>query len=227
MRSTGRILENIYLFIRARLFSWREERQVQKRYPTFQTIDQALKLAYHQVSPYALSRNFLQQKGEREVDTYGETPLSTLAHIAQQTSLSAGDRVVELGCGRARSAFFLSHLYGCPVRGIDWVPSFISSAQAIAAAQNLSSITFTCEDFLQSDLEDSTYIYLAGTCLQDQIVTALAEKLAKLSSQPRIVTISYPLSDYNSQFETLQAFPVGFPWGQTIAYCSKIKSKNT
>lgn len=88
----------------------------------FFKIDACLLLSYLFANPFRLSRKFLLQKGERDVYTYGETPLTTMDTIARTCGLAAKDVVFEMGCGRGRTCFWLNQFIGCRVIGIDYVP---------------------------------------------------------------------------------------------------------
>lgn len=186
----------------------------------FLKIDSYLIFSYLFRNPFLISKQFLLQKGEDEVDAYGETPLTTVELIAQECRLSAQDTVFELGCGRGRTCFWLNQFIGCRVVGIDYVPEFITRANEIKAKFNLNRVDFRKEDFLESDFNGATVIYLYGTCLPASTIEKLIEKFSQLPRGAKIITISFPLTDYTdtSLFEVMRRFPVKLTWGTTDAY---------
>lgn len=186
-------------------------------FPEFISCEKALKKAYRFLNPYRICKTFMQQRGEEQVDVYGETPLPVYAQIAKACTLSSSDTFVELGCGRGRGVFFLNTLTGCQAIGIDWVPHFIHIAEAIARGGS-HGVFFQCEDLLNADLSKATAIYLYGTCLSEEEILSLIDRFKGLSQTVKIVTVSYPLSDYSSYFSTLQQFTARFPWGTTDVY---------
>lgn len=189
-------------------------------HPTFFKIDSYLVLSYIFNNPFGISKRFLLNKGDKDLYTYGETPLTTLEHIAQECRLSSRDVVFELGCGRGRTCFWLNQFIGCKVVGIDYVPSFIERANQTKEKFQLNQVEFRQEDLLQTDLTGATIIYLYGTCFSDSFIQTLTSRFDKLPSGTKVITVSYPLVEYAPQanFEVLKRFPAIFAWGAADVY---------
>lgn len=203
------------LFLKVKWFLYREERKVRREFSSFLPYEQALKRAYHFQNPFRICRDFMRQQKEKNPHVYGETPLPIFDRIAKRCKIQSHDVIFEIGCGRGRGAMFLSHLYGCKVVGIDWVPTFIDIAKAIAAEIDPPiPLAFRCEDMLLADYSGATVIYLYGTCLSDQQVLSLAAHFEKLPPSTKIVTVSYPLTDYSDRFRVVDRFSESFPWGE-------------
>src|SRR4051812_11578682 len=82
-----------------------ESVKIAKRYyrnRLFFRADIALKLLYFFHNPFSISKRFLQERGEKEVYAYGETPLTSWEIIARESGITAEDTVYELGSGRGR-----------------------------------------------------------------------------------------------------------------------------
>lgn len=191
-------------------------------YPNFQffKIDSRLLSYYLFNNPFRISKLFLLNKGETDIYTYGETPLTTLSKIARECQFSAQDTVVELGCGRGRTCFWLHQFVHCKVVGIDYVPYFIETANSVKNHFKLKKIDFRLEDFLKADLKGATVIYLYGTCLDRTAIEILIEHFAKLPSGTRIITVSYSLLDYTKKplFKLEKSFSAPFAWGVGDVY---------
>lgn len=185
----------IWLFIKVKWFLFREEKQVRRQFPSFVPYERALKRAYRFQNPY------------RICPLYGETPLPVFAQIAEKCRIQPCDVVFEVGCGRGRGAMFLSQIYGCKVIGIDRVPIFINKANEILPA------AFLCEDMFAADYSEATVIYLYGTCLADEQVLSLVARFERLGPGTKIITVSYPLTDYSPRFRVMEQFTGQFPWG--------------
>lgn len=197
------------------------------RYPSFLVYERAFKKAYRFVNPYRLCKEFAHKKKEALSDVYGETPLPVLAEIARQCGLKADDTLLELGCGRGRGAFFLSHLTGCRTIGIDWLPFFIDTANAIAeSTMPRLPVQFRCQDMQNADFSKATAIFLYGTCLSDEAIFKLIERFKHSPSTVRIITISYPLADYSPYFRTIEQFSALFPWGEGEIYIQRMEEIN-
>lgn len=182
------------------------------RHLGFAYSDTLLWLHYLFKTPHQHSRQFAHD------NLYGETPLTTLEKIAKHSHLTSRDTVYEIGCGTGRTALWLTHFVHCRVVGIDHVPVFIRRVKRVAQWRHLDRVRFECADVLQIPLEGATCIYFYGTAREDAFVQALIARFVQLKPGTRIVTTSYPLSDYDSRFPLLHHFQGTFPWGRTTIY---------
>lgn len=187
---------------------------------SFLRIDSYLVLSYLFTNPFAVSKKFLLQKGEKEIYAYGETPLTTLDKIAKECQISKDDTVFELGCGRGRTCFWLRSFIRCKTVGIEYIPEFITRANRVIEKFKLKKIEFRNEDILDSDYTGATVIYLYGTCFESEFIKKLIDKFRTLPSGTKIITISYPLTEYTEEsiFEVMKRFPATFTWGTGDVY---------
>ncbi len=188
-------LSQMYYRLKVPLFEWKEQRWVSDQF-------------YHDAAFKALDQELLSGPNpytSAQVFPYGETPLRALYAIAQAVDLKPTDHFVDLGCGRGRAVFFLSHFFGCRATGIDLTPSFIHKAQRLAN----KNVTFLCQDFTTYDFQEATCVYLYGTTYSDACLAKLEDKLLKLPLASRIITVSAPLQNFT--FTSQQA---AFPWGK-------------
>ncbi len=203
------------------------QKEVKHRYysdTTFSHIDRSLLTAYIFKNPYTISKNYLKKRQSKEVHTYGETPLMTYDKIAQEVGIEPTDTVLELGSGRGRGAFFLHHFYKCQVIGIERIPQFVKLSKHVAHKYHQERVQFICTDMLKADLPPATVVYLYGTALTDTEIAPLINKLKKYPKGTKIVSISYPLTDYDeTSFEIVKTFSVSYPWGETEAYLQTVK----
>lgn len=181
-------------------------------------LDCLLALQYLWRNPHQLSRAFLKQRGESNIYGFGETPLTTLDSIAKECRLQSKDVVFELGCGSGRTCFWLNTFVKCPVVGVDYLPQFIKKAQRVKKLAHLTQVDFIEQDFLHVDLRKATVIYLYGTCLEEHVIKKLAERFAEMRPRTRIITVSYPLTDYSSQFKLTKTFSARYPWGRAEVF---------
>lgn len=187
---------------------------------SFLKIDGYLIFSYLFHNPFNMSKRFLLQKGETDIYTYGETPLTTLELIAKECRITKDDKVFELGCGRGRTCFWLNQFIGCEVVGIDYVPEFIRRANVVKEKFHLNRVEFRLEDFAQSDLSGATVIYLYGTCYSPSFIQHLASHFESLPKGSKLITVSYPLKEYagDSSYKVMNRFPARFTWGEADVY---------
>lgn len=199
----------------------------------FYKIDLYFIFLYFFQNPFKLSKRFLEKKGEVDIYTYGETPLTTLELICKKCQLSTMDVVFELGCGRGRTCFWIHSFIKCRVIGVDFVPVFIQKANQIKNHFELKNIEFRLEDFLKTDLKSGTVFYLYGICLSDENIRRLIKRFERLPNGIKIITMSYSLLDFTSNkdhFKILDTFEAPFLWGSCRVFiqekvtCSHEKS---
>jgi hypothetical protein len=186
----------------------------------FAKVDSYLVYSYLFTNPFRISKHFLKNKGEKDIYCYGETPLTSLDKIARECKLTSSDTLFELGCGRGRTCFWFNSFIGCKVKGVEIIPEFINRANRIKNKFKISGIEFLQDDMLHTDLTGATAIYLYGTCLEKNFIHRLIDRFSALAPGTKIITVSYPLSDYTSKplFELMKRFPVKFSWGIADVY---------
>lgn len=196
-------------------------------YPNFSFFkaDVGIILTYLFDNPFTISKRFLMREGEDDLYQYGETPLTTLATIMQECGVTKTDTIFELGSGRGRTCFWMSEVLGAQTVGIEHIPEFVQRANRIKRKVGVTKASFRQENMLESDLTGATTIYLYGTCYQDDFIEKLAEKLSQLPSGTKIITVSYPLTDYTkaNTFEVMKRFPARFTWGTGDVYLHVIR----
>lgn len=205
------------LYLKTLLYEWIAQKKVEKRlwsHASFRKRDEALLASYKGISPYHVSRDFLKKRGESNLYTYGETPLTTLAELAERFALSPEDHLIELGAGRGRGALFFASYVGCRVTAFEQIPFFAQQLKAVAPPH----LTVHSTNFFAADLGEATAIYLYGTLLTDEEITQL---IPRFPPAAHIFTVSFPLSAYSDVYQTTKQFRGSFPWGRTEIYCNE------
>ena len=200
------------IFLRTLVFEWREQRIVKKRFylnEQFKKCDQTLLNVYRENSPYQISKAYLAAQGAANVYAYGETPLTTVDKMVRECSITSEDTVIEMGAGRGRAALFLATYVGSKVIAYEQIPTF---AEQIVDATRLEMRN---EDMFAADFSKATVIFLYGTMLSDAEILRLCERFPK---KVKILTVSYPLSDYHDEYRVEKTFLGRFPWGETEIY---------
>lgn len=162
------------------------------------------KTLLNSLNPYQISEAF----------PYGETPFWTLYKIGLTCQLTPKDVVVDLGCGRGRGVFFLSHSFGSSVIGIDRIKPFIQNAQMLSQQYPHLRVSFIEGDLQNYDFSKVSCVFLYGTGFSDKDIHDLCRSLKKLPPQSQIVTISYPLEG----FQVTKIAAYSFPWGRAEVY---------
>lgn len=218
------IFNFFFIYLRSKVYFSREEKKIIQLFYScnlFRKCDLAMKRAYCSSNPFTISKTFLRKRGEKEIDIYGEIPLTSLLKIAKECEIESHDHVFELGCGRGRAAFFLRSMLHCRVTAVDFIPFFIVKAQKIVEALHIEHLTFVCKDMQYIALGEATCIYLYGTCLSDRVITQLCVSFLSISAKVKIITLSYPLKDYYKEFRIIKQFVVSVPWGEIEVFLNQ------
>ena len=186
------------------------------RKPSFARADLLLLAQYLFQNPFRIHRRFLQKRGERELYTYGETPLTTLEQIARAFEIRPSDLVYEFGCGRGRSCFWLNQQIGCRVVGIEQLPLFIKRAERVRRLLDFKGIKFILGDYRSVDLSEASVVYLYGSDLSNEEVEEVSRALQALKPGSKAITVSYPLS--SESFELVSSLSAPFGWGEAEVF---------
>ena len=185
----------------------------------FFLVDSFFLFIYFFLSPYKISKRFLKKKTKKEIHIYGETPLLEFYKIAKKASISKDCFLIDLGSGRSRIAFFSNFFIGCRVLSVEWIPIFVKISKFISSIFRLKKLNFLCCDILDAPFEKADFVYLYGTDLKDDKIKKLIKKMTKMRKGSKVITISYPLSNYDSDnYYTTNSFSVEFDWGKTFCY---------
>ena len=186
------------------------------RYPFMIRIDLKLTCAYFFVNPYRAVRKYLQKRNVKNPHQYGETPLAAIESLIEAAGgIKKYQYFAELGAGRGRLAYFVQEYYGCKVFAYEQLKLFVRKGLKL-----FPKINFIHGDFLDKDLSKMDLIYLYGTMMAEEEINKLVEKISKRS---RVITISYPLTDYDSRFKVLKKIEVKFPWGSTTGFIQQLR----
>jgi hypothetical protein len=181
------------------------------RYPFMFKADLKLNRAYFFVNPYRAVRKFLQKRGESNPHQYGETPLNVIESLIDAAGgLKKYQYFADLGAGRGRMSFFVQKMYGCKVFAYEQLEVFVKKGMKL-----FPKVQFIAGDFLEKDLSKMDLIYLYGTMMKEE---EILECIKKIGRNSRVITISYPLTDYDSRFQVIKKIDVKFPWGETKGY---------
>lgn len=168
-------------------------------------------MSYMFINPYRVVRKYLQKRGESNPYQYGETPLMVIDKlITKAGGIAKYQHFGDLGAGRGRLSYFIKRKFGCQVFAFEQVSLFAQLGKKI-----FPKITYVEGDFLSHDISSLDVIYLYGTMMKEKEILSLTKKIGR---KTKVITISYPLSAYDSRFEVLHSCSVSFPWGKTKGY---------
>lgn len=224
MKSLGEALLLPFIHLKLLWFTLIEESKVRKLFyknTRFKQVDLSLKRAYLGQNAYSICKHFMESCQKKQVHVYGETPLTELYAVLAKIGLKKEECFIDLGCGRGRNVFFVSTFFNCKAIGVDIVPYFFQEAQKITSSLS-NPPEFICEDMTTFDLEKGSLLYFYALCLEEDLLLSMITKLAALKAGTKIITVSFPLSDYSNKFCTLFSQSASYPWGKTELFVNVV-----
>lgn len=211
----------VWTAIKTKVFLWWDNLITALKYYRnirFARVDLALLRCYLFKNPFRMSRQFFAAQSSADDHTYGETPLSTMEMICKQCGITERDTVIEMGAGRGRACFWMNVWLGCKVIGVEAVPDFVHRGQRLVHSLQLKRIRFRLDDYMKTDLEEATVIYLYGSCLSLEQVDTLSSRLYACKKGTKVITTSFPIDGLT----LIKTFKGRFAWGSADIYYQEV-----
>lgn len=168
----------------------------------------------------AIEEGHLLFPDSKEELTYGEAIWKSIDKVFKFINPKPEQKFYDLGCGIGRICFFANIKYNLNTTGIELIPTFVDNAQKIVFDNNLKEINFIEEDWLNYNFDDADIIYVASTCLEEDTLELLKEKLDKLKVGTYIITVSHSIN--SEKIKLIKKMNLPFSWGKAEVYISKI-----
>ena len=225
-----KVIEILYLpvlsfivFLRESFWQYRVQREFYSDLE-FEKKDKALLSCYKKLSPYKIAKSFSKDQGESNIYTFGSTPLHVYHEILRRWIKNSTGSFLELGSGTGRGLVFLNNFSSCKVDGIEWNSRFVNVFQPLMTSFNLKNIrVFNC-DYRLVESFNYDWIYFYEFFLSEKDFELICDNILKGSMRStKIITVSYPISDYHPDFESIDSFKTWFPWGRAEVFLSRVK----
>lgn len=190
---------------------------------------------YNGVSGFGINSD--EEEAVRRIGSspvYGEIKPEAVSQLEEYLKLTAHDVFYDLGSGVGK---MVVQIYlDTPVKksvGIELSPTRSNKAQSVKEKlkqQRLLDpkriLEFRTEDIMNSDISDATVIYLASTCLSDEYMKKITDRLAQLKKGLRVLTLRKlpPHKDFK-EITQLTA-PMTWSTGSTIHVYELIPQTN-
>lgn len=212
------MVEDLPPFFYSRLFFWRAILAIRAlRYIKNVKLFTAL-FSFFCYCPLLRAFSFL----DKNTNPYGETPFSTLDKMARKFGVTSKDVVYDLGSGRGLGVLWWATQVGCTAYGVENYSYFVQVAKRVQEHLSIVGADFIEGDFFEVDLSGASVIYLYGTALEDNAIYQLLERFKQLGPHVKIISVSYPLSEYAPEFKTVDRFQGALHWGKTEIYLNQL-----
>ncbi len=161
--------------------------------------------------------------------TYGEVIPESFYKILSETQPKKGEIFYDLGSGTGKAVFLAALFFDFSRSvGIEILEDLHQAARRILLRYNqeikksLPSekqkqvIDFIKTNFFDFDFSDGDVIFAHCTCLYDQMMEALSQKLEGLKKGTRVITTTKTLSSCQFIQRKVEAFQMG--WGKSTVY---------
>lgn len=124
--------------------------------------------------------------------SYGETPLTLMAHLLDLVSAGPDDTFLDLGCGCGATNLVAASRVGRSL-GVDIVPGAVEFARRAAARLKFTNVEFYHGDLLSFDVSQADIIYCAATAVSEWMAQQLARRSASFKAGARLIVAEHPL----------------------------------
>lgn len=214
----------IYLAVLFKEKRW--QREVKKTYYScnaFQKQDKFLSSLYRSKSPFAVAKAFAKERQDENQHTFGATPLHVYDALITRWIKESQGSYLELGSGTGRGLLFL-HAFSClDTSGVERNPYFVNRSLRLIECFGLSRIDVTLGDYLQMRAFDYDWIYLYELFLSDHSLQDLCAAIClSCKKTTKVISVSYPLSDYDQRFKVEDSFEASFVWGKAQVFLNAL-----
>jgi len=211
----------IYNYIRQKFPDYLDKLELKKLLlacPNISPVLNEMDFFYKKISPTSIS---LQERKEKGIIndvtlTYGETTWFSVVDIFNDLELSTDDVFYDLGCGSAKTVFFVNRKFNCKSIGIDKIEYFVKISKTIVKNLQLKNINFLCSDFLNADFSNGTVFYITATCFPQIFLEKILRNLEKTKKGTRVIIVARQLESEFLELYKVKRF--GFSWAKDNVY---------
>ena len=172
------------------------------------------------------------------VYVYGEAELDSMVKIFDVVSPKKGEVFYDMGSGVGKQVISAALLFDfSAVKGIDIMQDLYKTSIDVLSRFNeefapklppskvLPEIEFILGDFLKYDISDADVIFSCSTCFDDEMMESIAEKVEKLKTGSRVITLTKSLP--SNEFEEIHHCFYPMSWGTSQVFIYKKLEKGS
>lgn len=138
----------------------------------------------------------------KSTKTFGDAINNTNKLLLESCGISESDKVLDAGCGIGGAAFFINKTTNARVTGISLSQKQISSAQKIAAKNQLSEVEFSVMDFSNTTFPSESFDVVwacESVCHAPNKVDFIKESFRLLKKGGKLILCDFFLTDNNQK----------------------------
>jgi len=173
--------------------------------------------------PYQIASKFFREKG-LDPYLYGETPLWSVYRLFKILNLPKNTQVMDLGAGDFKVSVFLNQVFDFQTIGVEYNPSFCEIGRRIKTIHQLKNFFIIEGNFLKEEAQVADVGFLFGSHLSDDEIKLMIDKIKKIK---KVITVSFPLCDYDCDYKVEKVFTLPFLFGFTKVYINRKSYEST
>lgn len=130
---------------------------------------------------------------------YEPTPYSVLERLGESGYIGKNSHLIDYGCGKGRVGFFLNHVIGCRVTGVEYNRAIFDEALAsLQSYGNGKGVSIVCENAETYDIGDADCFYFFNPFSVEILQSVMAMISGSYYTTPRTMRFFfyYPNDDY-------------------------------
>lgn len=165
-------------------------------------------------SPYKIMKRLY---GEDRNFVYGEVPVMTVCRMLRDIDACHEDVFFDLGSGRGHGVFAAYFSDISKSVGIELTEAFVKNASSAAKMMKAGDrVKFICGDFTEADLNEGTIFFIAGTTMDDDVISLVAERICSIPHPLKVLSISQRLP--GKCFKNVFSKKYRFSWGEATVF---------
>ncbi len=185
---------------------------------------------YGETDGYSLAEEGKSRIGDHgESFVYGEVTPQSVWEMLHTIEAKPNEVFYDLGSGTGKGVLYAAILFEfAKCKGIEYLEELHKAAEAsvpryretilplLTSKKNHPEISFTCADLRTQDISDADIVFSHCTCFSPELMEAMTQKLLRLKSGSRIITISRGVE--SPELHYMGFIPVRMAWGNASAY---------
>lgn len=169
--------------------------------------------------PKLLFPFFIANQSPEEL-TSGDTPYSTLHSLFNQVPHPENFNFFDLGCGDGHLLPFVARQYRIKALGLEINEEEYRRGQNKLDRYGFKQVELVYDNFLNAPIQGPAIIFVAATCLSDETLEKLENKLRVLKDPVWLFSVSVPFTIPGWFFVRHQKMPFCWGMGTVFIYTS-------
>ena len=191
------------------------------RSPRLACFDLALALQESLLFFVIIITSFKSRPPINHEETYGEVTYFALSKVFSLPLFNQTRSICDLGSGKGKILAYARLMHGFDGVGIELRSSLSKLSKRLLSLLFINRVTIMTHDFCTIELPESDVFLITSTCLSDQTLSHVCDRISHLSSPPVVISITVPLP--LAHYEIYKTMKLPCSWGFDLFYIQRPK----